>query len=143
MSAKRVRSIPPDVPHRRRACCYWRDRYPAKLCLECLFHVRQEVGEILTREGVCHLRTFFILTHLAQLSALREVALAKEMHDAGATDIQHLYMGERHTSYHTSMSSTNLNIRQVSTSIRVKRCATRANTHHRTCWIQKSIHGIL
>ena len=35
-------------------------------------------------------------TTCAQLSALRELTLAKEMHDAGAPGMQYLYMGEYH-----------------------------------------------
>jgi hypothetical protein len=35
------------------------------------------------------------LTHpLSQLSALREISLAKELHDAGVPQLKHLYMGQ-------------------------------------------------
>jgi arginyl-tRNA---protein transferase len=42
-----------------------------------------------TRETYSHLN----LRH-PQLSALREISLAKEFHDAGVTQLKHLYMGQ-------------------------------------------------
>lgn len=63
------------------------------MCLKRLLHVQQNVGEILARKGI-QLRKFEMFADQLQLSALREISLVEEMHNAGVVDMQFLYMGK-------------------------------------------------
>lgn len=64
------------------------------VCIQCLLHVRPFFREVLTREGLrpIPLLSLAVLL-LLQLSALREVSLAREIHDAGVDDHRYLYLG--------------------------------------------------
>jgi hypothetical protein len=83
---------------RRTTCRHERDRHIAELRLECVLHVGERVREVFPRKGQPTWRAVkhnvLVLDQYPQLSALREISLAKEFHDAGVPQLKHLYMGQ-------------------------------------------------